>query len=295
MVNTRILEQRLGWRSGEDGEETAPPSRAHPHTPVLQGRVNRSSRGLPMRGPRRAAVDDAWSSLSYVDSSLAELVERNATTPKIDRNTPTGTVMDSLRSQLMRVIRDNGWRRIGITSAERGAGRSFVSVGLAASFNRLEAMRVLLIDADLESPGLADILGIDAAGNLEMALTGEHEPVEYMHRIGADLAAVLNDTSVPAAGDLMHSPEAILSLRAMIDLVEPDIAILDMPPLLGDQTASALLPQLDAVLLVSDGMRTKAKDIEECERILNGQVPLLGVVLNKSEDRETRSNTRRRH
>ena len=38
----------------------------------------------------------------------------------------------------------------------------------------------------------------------------------------------------------------------------------------------------EAVLLVSDGTQTMARDLMECERMLDGQVPLLGVVLNRA-------------
>ena len=36
------------------------------------------------------------------------------------------------------------------------------------------------------------------------------------------------------------------------------------------------------VLLVSDGTQTMGKQLVECERMLDGQVPLLGVVLNRA-------------
>ena len=62
----------------------------------------------------------------------------------------------------------------------------------------------------------------------------------------------------------------------------PDVVILDLPPLLDDAVMMALMPQLDAVLLVADGLNSTARDILECERILEGQLPLLGIVLNKS-------------
>ena len=55
-----------------------------------------------------------------------------------------------------------------------------------------------------------------------------------------------------------------------------------MPAMLAHDDVSAFLPQLDGVLLVSDGTRTMAKQLRECERRLGGQVPLLGVVLNRA-------------
>jgi Mrp family chromosome partitioning ATPase len=58
--------------------------------------------------------------------------------------------------------------------------------------------------------------------------------------------------------------------------------IYDMPPMLAFDDVSAFLPHLDGVLLVSDGTQTTARQLTECEQMLGGQVPLLGVVLNRA-------------
>lgn len=294
MVNTRILEQRLGWRSGKNDEDVIPPHRINSHAPVLQGRINRGTRGMALRGPRRAAVDEAWNRLPVIEGDLVDMCAHNPSTPPIDRESPMGVAMDRLRSQIMRVMREHGWRRIGITSPERGAGRTFVSVGLASSFTRLEGTRTLLIDADFEEPGLAQMLRIAETSALESVLLGDVEPLDRLSRVGETLALALNDAPIAAAADLMHNPDAVLALRSMIDGLEPDIVIFDLPPLLEDPTTLSLLPQLDAVLLVSDGLRSSAQDIRECERALMDQVPLLGVILNKSEDRDHRTASSRR-
>ncbi|GAB4260139.1 MAG: CpsD/CapB family tyrosine-protein kinase [Pararhodobacter sp.] len=293
MVNTRILERRLGWRHGEDGETPEPPLRARAHAPMLQGRVEPRSR-TPGRTQRRLAVEDAWDALPRIDETPETLVKMAGLVPAIGREAPAGAVMDQLRTQVMRVLKENGWRRIGVTSPSRGAGRSFMAAGLAASIARLDGVRVLLVDADLESPDLHRVLHVDPPGPLEDILSGQRSPDAQILRIGDRLAVVTNDTPVPYATEAMLSPDGILAFRAMIDLLEPDVVLHDMPPLLGNSLSEAMLPQLDAVLLISDGMRNTAQDIIECERILENQVPVLGVVLNKSEDRGPRPRARRR-
>ena len=251
MVNTRILQQRLGWRA-EDGD-TPPPGATTAHRPGLQGRVE-----------------------------------------PVQRASDTGAGMDRLRTQLTRVLTEKGWRRIGITSATRGAGRSFVATALAASLARLETLRVLLVDTDFEAPGLAELLAIDAPAAMDPVLTGIAAPETTMLRVGNSLALALNAAPVPEATERLLTPDAILALRALIDCIAPDVVIHDLPPLIDDTVTQALLPQLDAVLLVADGTRTTARDILACERLLEGQVPMLGVVLNKSEDKSPRDTARRR-
>lgn len=286
MVNTRILEQRLGWRATDDSGETLPPSRPIAHAPLLQGRVDTGAR--PPRHHRRAEVEDIWSALPVVLDDVGKLAARG-TAPSIARGAPAALAMDQLRTQLLRVLTERGWRRIGVTSPARGAGRSFVAAGLAASIARLETLRVLLIDADLAEPGLQTLLGVAAPGPLEAVLSGSAAPATALVRVGSTLALALNSAPLARAAERMMAPDSILGLRAMVESVAPDVVIHDLPPLLGDPVAPTLLSQLDAVILVADGTRTTARDILECERILEGQVPLLGVVLNKSEDRSPRS------
>jgi protein-tyrosine kinase len=292
MVNTRILEQRVGWRQADPALADVP--RELRHEPLLQGRISTGPRdplpgaaGLTSHRGRlpRAAVDDTWASLTPVADSIEAAVAGLGALPPLDREAAAGIALDQLRSQLLRVATAQGWRRIGISAPRRGSGTSFLALGLAASVARLDYLRLALVDLDLSRPALHRHLGLSAPGPLEPILRGQVAPVTQLQRIGANLALVLNPAPVPAAAELLHSPEAILALRGLAEMLHPDLILLDMPPLLGDPAAQAALPQVDAVLLVADGTRTTAREIAECERLLDGQVPLLGVVLNKSEDR----------
>ena len=291
MVNTRILQQRLGWRA-EDGD-TPPPGATTAHRPVLQGRVEPVQRATPSRGNRRGAAEDIWAQIPVIEPVLSRLTGR-ARVPAFDRASDTGAAMDRLRTQMTRVLADKGWRRIGITSATRGAGRSFVATALAVSLARLETLRVLLVDTDFEAPGLADLLALDAPAAMDPVLAGSAAPETTMLRVGNTLALALNAAPVPEATERLLAPDAILAMRALIECTAPDVVIHDLPPLIDDTVTQSLLSQLDAVLLVADGTRTTARDILACERLLEGQVPMLGVILNKSEDRAPRDSGRRR-
>lgn len=294
MVNTRILEQRLGWRNTDPDQAPEPPTRPIGHAPMLQGRVHHADRAATSRGPRGLAVADAWDRLPQSEQTAEALIAQAGLVPPIDRGSVAGAAFDQFRTQLLRVLKANEWRRIGITSAKRGAGRSFFAAGLATSIARLEGLRVLLVDADLQAPGLAEIFNIAAPGPLETVLSGDLAPESQLIRIGNGLAVAMNDTPIPFGAELLVAPDAILALRSMSDLLAPEVMIFDMPPLLDDPVSQALLPQLDAVLLISDGRANTGADIIECERLLEGQVPLIGVALNKSEDRDTRPASRRR-
>ena len=65
----------------------------------------------------------------------------------------------------------------------------------------------------------------------------------------------------------------------------PVALIYDLPPALVSDDVVAMIPHIDAVLLVVDGTRSTAADIKATERLFDGKVPLMGVVLNKAQDR----------
>lgn len=296
MVNTRILESQVGWRraaaDGRAANDEAP--RGLQHEPLLQGRVQGGGRApLPLaaglNGPRhriaRAAVDDTWAALEPLADTLESAAARRGALPPIDRASAAGAMFDQLRTALLRTATAQSWRRIGVTAPRRGAGASFVSIGLAASIARLDYLRLALLDLDLSHPALARHLGLTAPQPLDAMLRGQAPPVTALARVGANLAVVLNGQDVAAAADLLHAPEAILALRALADALDPDLMIVDLPPLLTDPAAQAAAAQVDAVLLVADGTQTTARDVTDCERVLKGQTPVAGVVLNKSEDR----------
>jgi len=290
MINTRILEQRLGWRTTADSDGAEQPeNRPIRHETVLQGRI-RANPDRPRL--RRADIEATWAALPMVAPSTDALTGPRLKLSAMDRDSAAGAALDELRTQMLRVVKTNGWRRIGITAPTRGCGSTFIASGLAASIARLEYLRVLLLDMDLAAPDLSRLLGIQARGPIGDNLVDAPPANSWMLRIGDNLALGLNDTSVANAAELVQDPDLNLGLRAAIDALAPDLVIHDMPPLLNDTASVAFLPQLDAVLLVADGTRTQAGDIVECERILEGQVPLLGVILNKSEDTDKRQRRR---
>ena len=69
-------------------------------------------------------------------------------------------------------------------------------------------------------------------------------------------------------------------------LLEPDVTILDLPPVLAQDDVLALRPHLDALLLVAGGGPTTPRELREAARRIGRDTPILGVVLNKAEGEE---------
>jgi succinoglycan biosynthesis transport protein ExoP len=185
-----------------------------------------------------------------------------------------------LRTNLRFVDVDNEPRRIVVTSALAGEGKSTVSANIA----RLVAeagTEVLLVDADLRRPMIATTFEIDGAVGLTQALAGDVDVREVIVETGMPHLSLL------PAGRIPPNPSELLGslrMKQFIDELSHDyLVILDAPPLLPVTDAGLLSAFCDGALLVQAAGKTQIEQSQHCRRILD-QVGsrLLGVVLNKA-------------
>lgn len=185
-----------------------------------------------------------------------------------------------LRTNLRFLDVDNAPRRIVITSALAGEGKSTVSANLA----RLVAQageRVVLVDADLRRPMIASTFDVDGEIGLTQVLAGDLQVSEAMVDSGIE-----NLTLLPA-GRIPPNPSELLGSLRMSQLIDElartHLVLLDAPPLLPVTDAGLLSAFCDGALLVQATGQTHIEQSEHCKRILD-QVGsrMLGVVLNKA-------------
>lgn len=226
--------------------------------------------------------DRVWESLTEVSLNAESLARNSLFTEQ--HQSPVTAHFDILRTRMLQALEERKWRRVAITSPTHGCGKSFVAINLALSMARLPSRRAALIDMELRDPNLARMLGVQA-GPLQEFLTGEQPLEAQFRRFGSNLALGLNGVAVPNASAVLHETATAVALTAMLEQLEPDLAIFDMPPALGNDDVIAMLPHIDAVLIVTDGTKTSPNDIRACERLFEGKAPLLGVVLNRAQDR----------
>lgn len=235
----------------------------------------------PIANPARV-----WESLGPLQLSLDHLVG-NGLFPASSTE-PAAAAFDQLRSRLLHGLAQKGWRRVAITSPTHGCGKSFVATNLALALARRPGSRTVLLDLDLRRPRLADLLGVKDAPALEDFLTGEQPLESLFRRFGRTLALGLNGTPVEMASERLHSPDTPLALAAMTEQLDPEVVICDLPPALVSDDVLAMAPALDAVLLVTDGTKSSPDEIRACERMFDSRLPLLGVVLNRAQDKSAR-------
>lgn len=222
-----------------------------------------------------------WESLGTV--TLAPDAIGNTLFPEASDH-PAAVAFDILRTRLLRGLAERGWKRIAVTSPTHGCGKSFVATNLALSLARRPASRTVLIDLDLRHPEIAKVLGIHEDRALGEFLSGEQPLEGVFRRYGRTLALGLNGEPIEKASETLHDPDTVSALAAMVEQLDPEVVIYDLPPALVNDDVLALGPCIDAVLLVTDGTKTAPAEINACEKLLEGRIPLLGVVLNRAQD-----------
>jgi len=301
MSRHEILMQRPVWRENmefsamsEDKSQARPPQRGPVASLFRPGQIvaapamtldlvkGREIFTAPL-APLRVNPAKVWESLSAVQLSVEKLQANNLF--PLPSNQPAALAVDQLRSKILHGLATKGWKRIAVTSPTHGCGKSFVATNLALSLARRPASRTALIDLDLRRPQLAGLLGLTDLPEFADFLTGDQPLESVFRRFGRTLALGLNGTPVEMAAEMLHSPETAVALSALVEQLDPEVVIYDMPPALGTDDVLAMAPSLDAVLLVADGTKSTAEDLRACERLFEGRIPLMGVVLNRAQDR----------
>ena len=228
--------------------------------------------------------------ISYNKTTVIKLdqssLERNRIVSHAKNNLYSG-VFDSLRTQVLQKMEENGWKTIAVVSPTPASGKTFVSINLAISIAHQPQKTAILLDLDLRRPKIANYLGLNVAQSMNDYLQGNAKLEDLMISPGiARLVVVPTMRPVAKSSEVLSSSKVVNLIQELRDRYESRIVIFDAPPILNSDDAMVLLPQVDCFLLViANGMSTKA-EVEEAMHYLP-QEKLLGVVFNKA-DIETR-------
>lgn len=225
---------------------------------------------------------DAWTALRPVRLDPVHLARGRVVAA--GRDDPAAWDFDLLRTRTLRALKDRGWRRVAVTSPTVACGKTFIAANLALSLARVPGCATVLMDFDLRIPSQAQLFGLRGVGALREVLAGRKPFEQHFVRVGERLALGLNGRAEPDASELLQDPSTIETLSRIQSALQPDAVIYDLPPVHACDDVLAFAPQFDAVLLVARGGVTRAEDIRRCERLFGDQTPILGVVLNDSED-----------
>jgi len=185
-----------------------------------------------------------------------------------------------LRTNLQFMNVDNPPRRIVVTSALPGEGKSTVAANLAGTL-AANGAHVILVDGDLRRPTVADSTGVDGAVGLTDVLAGRLEITDALRRVqGVPNLLVLPAGTLPPNPSELAGSERMHKLLA--DLAKHAIVIIDAPPLLAVTDGAVLTRAADGALIVVSAGHTSYDTVDDAVAVLekiHGHV--LGVVLNR--------------
>lgn len=183
-------------------------------------------------------------------------------------------------------------RTLIIASAAPGDGKTTIARHLAEAAAR-SGTRVLLLEADLRDPTLAEQLDIAPGPGLADVLIGATpmrdaiQPVHLEAPPGEGAEGRILDTLV-AGAVLPPNPGELTEGRAMEGVLEQakfayDLVVIDTPPLSAVSDAFPLLTKVDGVVIVGWIGRSRRDASERLHHVLaSAGAPLLGVIANGS-------------
>jgi capsular exopolysaccharide synthesis family protein len=185
---------------------------------------------------------------------------------------------------------DRELRTLMVVSAAPGDGKTTIARHLAVAAAKMGS-RVLILEADLRRPTLAQQLGITAGRGLSDVLIGAVSLSEATQTI--DLDSPARDGSKAHAFDVLvagaalpPNPAELIESHAMEALLDQaksmyELIVIDTPPLTAVSDAFPLLKKVDGVVVVGRVGRNRRDVAERLHETLAGAgAPLLGVIAN---------------
>ncbi|GGF12769.1 polysaccharide biosynthesis tyrosine autokinase [Subtercola lobariae] len=195
-----------------------------------------------------------------------------------DPRSPRAESFRTLRTNLQFIAATNKPRSYVITSSVPGEGKSTSSANLAI-VTAAAGTRVIMIDADLRKPKLAEYMGIEGGAGLTDVLVGRVELADVVQRWGTHSLDVL------PAGRIPPNPSELLGSSAMIELIaqlekDYDLVLFDAPPLLPVTDAAILAKHTGgALVMVGSGRVHRGQLKGSIAALQNVGSSIAGIVL----------------
>jgi Mrp family chromosome partitioning ATPase len=194
--------------------------------------------------------------------------------------TPLSEAFRLLRSQVGLRMRAEGWRLIGVTSPRRIPGKSLTTANLALAIAADLNTSVVLVDADLGGQGVQSLFGLGQEEGLIEHLTRGLPVADLLINPGIDRLVLLTAGREPVSNsaELLAGKGLQHLVLEMKDRYQDRIIVVDLPPLLDNADAVAMLPHIDTTLLVAEENAHSIRDIEAANELL-APFQLIGSVL----------------
>lgn len=219
---------------------------------------------------------------------------------KVSQGGPLFESIGFLRINILSLMTPGAQRRITVSSAYPGEGKSSVTAALADSLGA-SGLKVLVVDADLRRPTQLKVWAPQARTSRPLTGTNPSLPpaetvIEaFLRPTAAHVVRVSENVDLLPAGTPQRGGAApsLLSqpaFQAHLDRWAEgyDFVLIDTPPMLSLPDTLAVAPYTDGVVLVVEEDKVRLADVERTlqnARVAN--VKVLGLVLNKAAQRRS--------
>ncbi|MBW1944375.1 MAG: polysaccharide biosynthesis protein [Deltaproteobacteria bacterium] len=205
----------------------------------------------------------------------------------IHPHTRNRVIIDSFRKLRTKLLRetDGGNLTIMVTSVRPGGGGSFTALNLATVFSFDKAKTALLIDCNLQSSILMEVLRIQSEVGL----------IDYLEDDDVSMDEIIQPSGIqrlrwmPAGAhreitqEYYSSVKMRVMMKALKERYGDRYIIVDAPPVTEAADTSILAEFCDYILLVVPYGKVTERQIEEAAKAF-GDSKKLGVVFNNSPD-----------
>jgi capsular exopolysaccharide synthesis family protein len=208
--------------------------------------------------------------------------------PVILRDEPQAAPSEAvrrLRTNLQFIDVANRPKSIVVSSSIPAEGKTTIAINLAVSLADTGA-RVILIDADLRRPSIAEYMGIEGQVGLTTVLIGRADVKDVVQPFGTSSLDLL------PAGQVPPNPSELLGSAAMASLLERlsasyDMVLLDSPPLLPVTDAVVLSKMAGGAVVIVGADRIHRPQLRQSlDSLETAGVHLFGLVMNKMARRD---------
>lgn len=199
-----------------------------------------------------------------------------------DRKSPMVEAYLSVQTNLEFATAHGAPRSIAVTSTRPAEGKSTTSFALASSLARVKR-RVVIIDGDMRSPSLHQLMGVANDRGVSNFLAG-NDDVHSLLRMepAGQLAFMTAGPQPPNAAELLTGSRLDALIAAL--LTDFDHVVIDSPPVMGLADAPLIASKVEGTVFALESHKVRASVVRVAiNRLVSANAHLLGIVLTKFE------------
>ncbi len=200
---------------------------------------------------------------------------------------PSSIITENIRHLRNRILHPPSGgpalRRVMVTSALPGEGKSMLCANLAISMAQGLEQHALLVDCDLRRSSLAQMLAVDNSQGLSNFLQHDRKLGEVIRQTGLRKLSLLPSGPTPMnPAELLDSKRVGEMFDELSNRYDDRFIIIDTPPLPMAAETTVLAHQVDGIIIVVRWGRAAREQVRQMAENLKKD-KIIGVVFNAFE------------